>query len=197
MAYVSWSVVFGEQPSAAKWNILGTNDASFNDGTGIADDAIIARHLADGIVTPDRLVTGAPTTWDWQTFTPSWTNLTVGNGTNTGKYRVSGKTVQMVTVFTFGSTSSITIGAYFTPPAAITPSSNYSTAIHPVGVAELRDISGAFWLGAPAIRNAVDRINILAIGVSGFVQYADIGSTTPFTWTTGDILATSITYGID
>ena len=36
MAYASWSVSFGEQPSAAKWNILGTNDASFNDGTGIA-----------------------------------------------------------------------------------------------------------------------------------------------------------------
>lgn len=29
MAYQSWSVVFGEQPSAAKWNILGTNDARF------------------------------------------------------------------------------------------------------------------------------------------------------------------------
>jgi hypothetical protein len=37
MAYASWSVVFGEQPSAAKWNILGTNDASFNNGTGIAN----------------------------------------------------------------------------------------------------------------------------------------------------------------
>lgn len=36
MAYVAWSVVFGEQPTAAKWNILGSNDASFNDGTGIA-----------------------------------------------------------------------------------------------------------------------------------------------------------------
>lgn len=36
MAYASWSVVFGEQPSAAKWNTLGTNDSSFNDGTGIA-----------------------------------------------------------------------------------------------------------------------------------------------------------------
>jgi hypothetical protein len=35
MAYASWTVAFGEQPSAAKWNILGTNDASFNDGTGI------------------------------------------------------------------------------------------------------------------------------------------------------------------
>lgn len=40
MSYQSWSVVFSEQPSAAKWNILGTNDASFNDGTGIADSAI-------------------------------------------------------------------------------------------------------------------------------------------------------------
>ena len=35
MTYVAWSVTFGEQPTAAKWNILGTNDASFNDGTGI------------------------------------------------------------------------------------------------------------------------------------------------------------------
>ncbi len=38
-SYQSWSVVFGEQPSAAKWNILGTNDAEFNsmiqgNGTG-------------------------------------------------------------------------------------------------------------------------------------------------------------------
>lgn len=40
MAYTSWSVVFGEQPSASKWNILGTNDASFNDGSGIAEGAV-------------------------------------------------------------------------------------------------------------------------------------------------------------
>lgn len=33
--YQSWSVVFGEQPSAAKWNILGTNDAGFNNGTAL------------------------------------------------------------------------------------------------------------------------------------------------------------------
>lgn len=50
MAYTSWSVVFGEQPSAAKWNILGTNDASFNDGTGIADQKILSRHLAPTVI---------------------------------------------------------------------------------------------------------------------------------------------------
>jgi len=37
MGYTAWSVVYGEQPSAAKWNILGQNDASFNDGSGIQD----------------------------------------------------------------------------------------------------------------------------------------------------------------
>ena len=39
MAYTAWSVSFGEQPSAAKWNLLGSNDASFADGTGIANIA--------------------------------------------------------------------------------------------------------------------------------------------------------------
>lgn len=50
MAYASWSVVFGEQPSASKWNILGTNDASFNDGTGIGTNAIAAASLATSAI---------------------------------------------------------------------------------------------------------------------------------------------------
>lgn len=34
MAYTSWSVAFGEQPSAAKWNQLGGNDAALAAGYG-------------------------------------------------------------------------------------------------------------------------------------------------------------------
>lgn len=45
MSYNSWSVVFGEQPSAAKWNILGANDASFNDGTGLGDGTVTHEKL--------------------------------------------------------------------------------------------------------------------------------------------------------
>lgn len=51
MAYAAWSVVAGEQPTAAKWNILGTNDASFNDGTGIGTNAIAAASLATTAIT--------------------------------------------------------------------------------------------------------------------------------------------------
>ena len=51
MAYSSWSVVAGEIPTASKWNILGTNDASFNDGTGIGTNAIAAASLATSAIT--------------------------------------------------------------------------------------------------------------------------------------------------
>lgn len=59
MAYTAWSVVFGEQPTAAKWNQLGTNDAGFKDGTNIDTGAIIAAKIASGAVDGTKLSTGA------------------------------------------------------------------------------------------------------------------------------------------
>ena len=58
MAYVAWNVTFGEQPSAAKWNILGTNDASFNDGSGIGNDAITTAKVIDDAITDPKLIYG-------------------------------------------------------------------------------------------------------------------------------------------
>lgn len=55
MSYSADTFVADEQPTTAKWNKLWTNDASFNDGTGIADNAIINRHMADDSVTGDNL----------------------------------------------------------------------------------------------------------------------------------------------
>lgn len=55
MAYSADTFVADEQPTTAKWNKLWSNDASFNDGTGIADDAILNRHLADNSVLSAQL----------------------------------------------------------------------------------------------------------------------------------------------
>lgn len=49
MAYTAWSVVYGEQPTAAKWNQLGANDAGFKDGTNIDAGAITATKLGNQI----------------------------------------------------------------------------------------------------------------------------------------------------
>lgn len=50
MSYTAWSVIFGEQPTAAKWNQLGANDAGFKDGTNIDNDAILKRHMSNASV---------------------------------------------------------------------------------------------------------------------------------------------------
>lgn len=65
MAYASWSVVFGEQPSAAKWNILGTNDAYFDSliGSGTAWTAYTPTITAVG-----GTFTSVAATGRWQQF---------------------------------------------------------------------------------------------------------------------------------
>lgn len=105
MGYASWSVVFGEQPSAAKWNILGTNDSSFNDGTGIAAAAI----------TPEKLVSGAGTTWPQQSFTPSPTGYTGAVTVNIASYCRIGNMIFISIDFT-GTSNSTSCG--FTLPVA-------------------------------------------------------------------------------
>lgn len=55
MAYSADSFVADEQPTTAKWNKLWSNDASFNDGSGIGDDTIDSRHYVAGSVDYEHL----------------------------------------------------------------------------------------------------------------------------------------------
>lgn len=59
--YAAWSVIAGEQPTAAKWNILGSNDAAFNNGNGFEDGILIARHFANNAVPGNGIATNAIT----------------------------------------------------------------------------------------------------------------------------------------
>lgn len=66
MSYTSWSVVAGEKPTAAKWNIIGDNMAAFHDGSGFDDKIIRANHLEDGtswveLADTDQLDVSIPT----------------------------------------------------------------------------------------------------------------------------------------
>lgn len=63
--YTQWSVVFGEQPTAAKWNILGSNDARFNS---------VNTNAATGWIDPEE-------TWNYA----SASSFTV-SGDKTAKY---------------------------------------------------------------------------------------------------------------
>lgn len=46
--YAAITFVANEQPTTAKWNLIGSNDSSFNLGTGLEDNVILDRHIATG-----------------------------------------------------------------------------------------------------------------------------------------------------
>lgn len=184
MAYTAWSVVFGEQPSTAKWNILGTNDAGFRDGTNISS----------GVITPEKLTTGAGTSWTWSTWSPTWTSVTVGNGTVVSVYSQVGKIVFCQLSFKLGSTSAISGQPIFTLP--ITSTALVDTANVPfLGTVNISDDGTAQYLAAVHHRSTTE----------GIIQFADdaaagvrsdsaISSTTPMTWTTNDAFSTFFFY---
>jgi hypothetical protein len=152
--------------------------------------------------TPARLAVGANNTvliadsaettglkWGggWTTWTPTYTNMTIGNGSSVARYVKIGKTVHWYLRFTFGSTSSF--GAYtaFTLPS--TPIANF--AYNARGL--LRD-EGVIWRFASAI---VDGSTVYpnVENVSGtYSSDASVSSTVPFTWGTNDFLQLAGTY---
>lgn len=172
MAYQSWSVVFGEQPSAAKWNILGTNDASFNDGTGIGDSAI----------TPAKLLTGTGSSWAWASYTPTLSatagSPTIGNGTITGAYSQIGKSVFAKIKITAGSTTNFgTTKMTLTLPVTANESTD---AYNMVGTWGGLDISGGVATGGLAVINSTTTLSFLYHSITNVGQQANfVADTTP------------------
>lgn len=89
MSYTPWSVVFQEQPTAAKWNQLGDNDASFHDGTGIEN----------GAIPPDRLVGDSGASWVYQDYDSNPSNLS--GGTLVSRYCQIGKLIHFYWSYAF------------------------------------------------------------------------------------------------
>lgn len=93
MAYSAWSVVFGEQPSAAKWNILGTNDAHFNTW-------ITGTRYAVGAIAPAGTGSLATTGVGFQPKLIEFTLRSVGSTTvNYGGFGAADGTTQYATSF--------------------------------------------------------------------------------------------------
>lgn len=120
---------------------------ALQDGSGLASGFA----LPSGSVDPEDLTSGAGTSWTWQDWTPSYTNITVGDGTVVAKYAQIGKTVHFFWSIVVGSTSAVTNGHTISLP--VTAASRYGTsnAYSPIGLAYTNDITGnahAGWVRA-------------------------------------------------
>lgn len=121
----------------------------------------------------------------WTSWTPTWTNLTVGNGVNASRYIQIGKTVFFDIAFTFGSTSSMSSAPSFTLPVT-TISYGANTSLGQVG---LTDSSSGNLFPGPLLWLSTTTCQLQCLNVSGAsVINASVTSTTPFgaAWATSD-----------
>ena len=142
---------------------------------------------ASKLQTLDDIATALVTAWT--TWTPTLTNLTLGNGTQVAKYRRLGKTVDFFWSLTLGSTSAVgTTPSISLPVAASTDYTTYP----PWTGGMLTDASTS--ARAPAVLNLSSTTTVVIQYFSALNTVANIGATLPWTWTTSDVLALQGTY---
>lgn len=130
------------------------------------------------------------TTPTWATHTPTWTNLTIGNGTNAWKYFQAGKLVILTGRTTFGSTTSISGGV----PKMTLPVTAADSGVRLMGYAALLDAGTATFSGYP-IATDDTTVTFFTLTVSGsYIKETSTSATVPFTWTTGDSIQATLIY---
>jgi hypothetical protein len=127
----------------------------------------------------------------WTTWTPSFSGVTVGNGSYQAYYRKYGKSVNIAFGFTLGSTSSITGDIQISLPAASASSPN-EQAINVF----FNDYLTASYAGIGILNASTIYARSINSGTA-YSQVANCSSTVPFTWGTSDSIRISGTYFSD
>jgi hypothetical protein len=143
-----------------------------------------------GATAPEWAAPSAPS-YNWTAYTPTFTNLTTGNGTIDFRYAQVGKVVFVDGSFTLGSTSSISGYVEMTLPVT----ANRIKQAASLGVVTLRDAGTAWYLGYVIDANSATAVEIIALNASGtYTTLGSLSATVPFTWTTSDFFTVNFTY---
>lgn len=129
----------------------------------------------------------------WTSWSPSWTNLTIGSATVSGAYFQIGKIVHGRLNVIFAADTSITGTPTFTLPVT---SISYpgTAALNILGVMQILDSGTAVHTGS-IVWASTTTAQFRYFSVSGSLVVATtITSTAPMTWTTNDVIGISITY---
>lgn len=146
-------------------------------------------NISDGGVVPNNLTSGTGTSWAWQSWTPTWTGVTEGNGTTTAVYTQIGKTVHFLIRITLGSTSGMGSTIFSLP---VTATSNFLATKTLIGSSYFHDSSTGFgYVGYTRLESSTTGRAITFNTSAGVVG---ISSSVPFTWATGDQLVITGTY---
>jgi len=161
----------------------------------IDNDNIKSAAAIDGSKLADDSVSGSKLSLAWQDWTPTWTNLTEGNGTTDySRYTQIGDTVIFMYSFTFGSTSSIDAShPSFTLPVTASSSipadsANENPTAMIIGQCKYNDHGSERYFGNLDLESTTEATINLWNAAATDLRVAAVTSTAPFTWTTGDAI---------
>ena len=127
----------------------------------------------------------------YSTYTPTFTNFTLGNGTiNSARYAQVGKTVFCNVSVTLGSTSSVTSTIIISLP--VTSVNTTSLYWFPASISR----SGTYHLGLVYAQTASTMSLHVQNTASTYSTRNATSSTVPFTWASGDSFAFVMTYQV-
>lgn len=171
------------------------------DGLSIKDsklntnNSVVTANITDGAVTPEKLLATTGSSWAWQSYTPTWTSITVGSGTNIGRYKQIGKTVYGVVKFIYGSGSSVGSSPIFSLPVAA------NTTAYTATIALLSSTVTYYDSGPDTLISGLVRLDssslaqpILTNVAGTYPTIVAVTATAPFTWATGDSLIATFAY---
>lgn len=149
--------------------------------------------VPDGTVVPNKLMATTGSSWAWQSWTPTWTNLTLGSSSQRAVYTQIGKTVQGIILIKTASGFVMGTTPIFTLPVARNKTVDPGYQI--IGHASYYDGTN---VGTGLLQTQVgqDKAYVLATITSGaYATTVGLAPTTPFTWgTSSDEINIFFTY---
>jgi hypothetical protein len=170
--------------------IAGTGADAFSRlGVGTNDQVLTADSTtATGL----KWSTPSGATYTYTTFTPTFTNFTLGNGSLDCRYVEIGKFVHCTIKIVFGSTTSITGRLDIQAPTGAstisTPNNTY------VGNTRALDAGVENYSGSILVLSSSVLTPFINTATGTYTTPSNIGTTVPFTWGTSDELQISFIY---
>jgi hypothetical protein len=124
------------------------------------------------------------------TYTPTFTNLTVGNGTLTAEYFRVQNVVSVTVAVVFGSTTSISGDVTVTLPIARAGGQGLRLATAQYNDPGVQNFNGTVFFSTSVLTSCNPR----TLGTNNNIGF--LSSTVPFTWATGDNLHFSAQYEV-
>ena len=165
-----------KQGGAYKYYYIVTVAATLLTVTGGSDYTVANAAITDIAISRSFRPFGFPQRFSW---TPTWTNLTVGNGTTTATFNVNESAFYFNLLFTLGSTSAVGTSPVFTPPITMGGS-----GLDVIGTVHMLGPGGVGYPGS-AFLSTSTAVGMFAHTVTGStIRFSGITATVPFTWAT-------------